>query len=62
MAANVSNETKAEEPYNYDDILEHIGQIGKFQLRICLLLCIPAFTPGMVVMSYTFTGAIPHYR
>lgn len=62
MAPQVSNESKAEEPYNYDDILEHIGQMGKFQLRICLLLCIPAIFPGMVVMSYTFTGAIPQYR
>lgn len=50
------------EAFNYDDILEHVGQLGKYQLRTFLLLCLPAFFPGIVVMSYTFTGAVPNYR
>jgi len=50
------------EAFNYDDILEHTGQMGKFQRRICLLLFIPAFFPGAAVMSNTFTGAIPDYK
>ncbi len=50
------------EAFNYDDILEHVGQLGKYQLRTFLLLCLPAFFPGIVVMSYTFTGAVPDYR
>ena len=48
--------------FNYDDILEHTGQMGKFQRRICLLLFIPAFFPGVAIMSNTFTGAIPDYK
>ena len=46
-----------EEIVDYDTILEHTGQMEKFQLRICLLLF-----PGVAVMSYHFTGAIPRYR
>lgn len=50
------------EPFNYDDILEHLGQFGKSQMRIFLWLCIPAFFPGIVTMSYSFTGGVPNYR
>lgn len=50
------------EAFNYDDILEHLGQKGKFQLHAFLWLCIPMFFPGIVVMSYNFTGGIPDYR
>ena len=56
-------ENKKGEPFNYDDIMElHIGQLGRFQLRTLLLLCIPALFPGLIAMSYTFTGAVPNYR
>lgn len=54
--------TETSEAFNYDDILEHLGQMGKFQLRTFLLLCLPAFFPGIVIMSYTFTGGVPKYR
>lgn len=67
--SNVTNElpqstVKATDSHelNYDDILEQIGQMGKFQLRTFLWLCLPAFFPGIVIMSHTFTGAIPDYR
>ena len=47
---------------DYDEIMEHIGQLGRFQLRHFLFLCFPALFPRIVVMSHTFTGAIPKYR
>ena len=53
---------KREDPFNYDVILEHIGPMGKFSLRICLLLMIPNFFPGVSVMSGTFTGFVPDYQ
>ena len=56
------NVTMKEEAFNYDDILEHTGQMGKFQRRICLLLLIAAFFPNIAVMSFTFTGAVPNYQ
>ena len=52
-----------EEPFDYDYIMEHhLGQMGKYQLAVFLLLCLPSLLPGPVVMSYTFTGAVPEYR
>lgn len=59
------NEVKTQEggeTFNYDNILEHVGQLGQYQLRTFLWLCVPAFFPGIVVMSYTFTGGVPDYR
>jgi len=50
-----------EEAFDYDVILEYTGQMGKFQLRNCILLFFPVIFPGMAVMSYTFTAAIPQY-
>jgi len=61
-ASTLSIQERKEEPYNYDDILEHIGQLGKYQLLISMLLLIPAFFPGIVVMSYSFVGGVPDYR
>ena len=48
--------------FNYDDFLEHIGQVGPFQRRATLLLCWPAFFFGIIIMCSTFTGAVPRYR
>ena len=54
---------KTGEPFNYDDIMDlHLGQMGKFQFTAFILLCLPALLPGPVLMSYTFTGAVPEYR
>ena len=50
------------EAFDYDVILEHIGGLGKFQLVTCLWLLVPALFSAVVVMSYSFTGAIPQYR
>lgn len=54
--------THSGETFNYDDILEYLGQMGKYQLHTFLWLCLPAIFPGMIIMSYTFTGGIPDYR
>ena len=53
---------RKEKAFDYDTILEYTGQMGKFQLRNCILLFFPVIFPGMAVMSYTFTAAIPQYR
>ena len=56
------DETQEQEPFNYDDILDHIGQFGRYQLRSFIPLCFPAFFFGIVIMSTPFTAAIPLYR
>jgi hypothetical protein len=62
--SDVSNEQqtveKKEEAFNYDDILEHIGQIGKHQFFHFALLCFPAFFPPTYFQ--TFTAGAPRYR
>lgn len=64
VSSNINNgsTTCTEEPFDYDRILDHLGHLGKAQLRAFLWLCIPAMIPGFAVMSYIFTGAIPDYR
>ena len=41
---------------NYDEILKHVGQFGKFQIRIFLLLCLVSTASGMAVVVWAFTG------
>ena len=59
---NCNGKEISQEAFHYDDILEHIGQIGKFQLRTAVCMALAAFFPGIVVWSYTFTGFVPRYR
>jgi len=47
---------------NYDEILEHLGQLGKYQLRAYVLLCFPILFPSIIIMSYSFIGGVPNYR
>jgi len=44
---------------NYDEILLKIGEFGKWQRRGLLLLFIPAFVGGMVVLTTAFTAKVP---
>jgi len=53
---------KVVEPFNYDEILEHVGQLGKYQLWSYLWLCLPMLFPSIIVMSYSFIGGVPEYR
>lgn len=55
-------EDSSANPFDYDGILKHLGQLGRSQLSAFLWLCIPAMFPGIAVMSYTFTGGMPEYR
>ena len=57
-----SSSAKVVEPFNYDQILEHVGQLGKYQLWSYLWLCLPMLFPSIIVMSYSFIGGVPEYR
>ena len=60
---SLKNPTKIDdETFNYDIILDHIGQMGKFQKTTCLVLLFTSIFPGFVVMSNSFTNAIPQFR
>ena len=41
---------------NYDEVLDYIGQFGRFQKRTFFLLCLVAAAGGIAVMVFAFTG------
>ena len=60
--STVEGKKPEQEAFNYDIILDHIGQMGKYQLRTCLWLSVPAIFSVFGVMSFSFIGAIPQFR
>ena len=46
----------------YDDVLGLLGEFGRYQKWICLLLCIPAVSGGMQILLTVFTLAVPDHR
>jgi len=62
MVEEEEKEEEKEEAFNYDDILKYTGQMGKYQLRTCLPLLLPAAIGGIAVMCYSFTGFVPQYH
>ena len=46
----------------YDDVLGLLGEFGRYQKWICLLLCIPAVSSGMQILLTVFTLAMPDHR
>jgi len=47
---------------NFDEVLDYIGQFGRFQKRTFFLLCLVAAAGGIAVMVFAFTGLEPNYR
>lgn len=46
----------------YDDVILHMGEFGRYQRRIYLLLCLPAISCAFHKMSGVFLGAKPNFR
>ena len=42
---------------DYDEVLKHVGQMGKFQTRVFLLLCLVSALSGLAVFAFGFTGS-----
>ena len=47
---------------NYDEILKHIGQFGKYQIRIHFLLWLVSAASGLAIVVWAFTGFNMKYR
>ena len=41
---------------DYDEVLKHTGQFGKFQIRIHFLLWLVSALGGLAVVVFAFTG------
>lgn len=47
---------------DFDEILEEIGEFGKYQKIKYFLLCIPVFFGAANSLSYVFTAGEQNYR
>jgi len=47
---------------SFSEILEHIGEFGRWQQLIFLWACIVAAVNGVVTVSYAFTAFVPKSR
>lgn len=47
---------------DFDDILDQIGEFGRFQRRNYLLICLPVLFAAANSLSYVFTAGSPTYR
>ncbi|KAK9869662.1 hypothetical protein WA026_003410 [Henosepilachna vigintioctopunctata] len=45
-----------------DDMLEEIGELGRYQITVYLLVCIPVLFGAANSLSYVFTAGVPNYR
>ncbi|KRK05398.1 uncharacterized protein Dyak_GE27901 [Drosophila yakuba] len=61
-AVEVSPPVKNSEDVTLDAILKHLGQFGRFQLIIFLLICLPMMFHAMFSVTYVFTAATVTHR
>ncbi|KAH8372838.1 hypothetical protein KR009_006112, partial [Drosophila setifemur] len=47
---------------DFDDILNQIGEFGRYQRRNYLLICLPVLFAAANSLSYVFTAGAPSYR
>jgi len=47
---------------NYDEVMDYIGQFGRFQRRIFLWLSLVSGAAGLAVVVFAFTAFTPSYR
>ena len=55
--------SEAYQVFNYDYIMaKYIGELGKYQFPFLIWLCLPVATSSIIIMCFSFTGAVPDYR
>ncbi|CAG9822517.1 unnamed protein product [Phaedon cochleariae] len=47
---------------DFDDMLEELGELGRFQIFTYILVCFPVLFAASNSLSYVFTAGIPNYR
>jgi len=48
--------------FNYDEVLDEIGEFGVFQFTNYILIALPLFFSAGNSLTYVFTAGIPNYR
>ena len=46
----------------YDDILETVGEFGRWQKALFLMMCVPSAFSAMAVFMFTFIQFTPDHR
>ena len=46
----------------FDDILFHLGEFGRYQKRLYVLLCLPAISVGSFMMGLVLIMETPKHR
>ena len=46
----------------FDEVLAHLGEFGRYQKRIYLLLCLPAISCALHKLAFVFLGAKASHR
>ncbi|XP_020707372.2 organic cation transporter protein-like [Athalia rosae] len=47
---------------DFDEVLEELGELGRFQLTNYILVCLPVFFSAANSLSYVFVAGTPDYR
>ncbi|XP_049822009.1 organic cation transporter protein [Aethina tumida] len=47
---------------DFDDMLEELGELGRFQITTYTLVCLPVLFAAANSLSYVFTAGVPNYR
>ena len=47
---------------NYDEVMDYIGQFGRFQRKIFLWPSLVSAAAGLAVVVFAFTAFVPKYR
>lgn len=47
---------------DFDIMLEELGELGKFQKTVYILVCFPVLFAAANSLSYVFTAGVPDYR
>ncbi|KAF2905671.1 hypothetical protein ILUMI_00505 [Ignelater luminosus] len=47
---------------DFDDMLEELGELGRFQITTYTLVCLPVLFAAANSLTYVFTAGVPNYR
>lgn len=62
LSDNMAPSDKARVTLDYDEVLEYIGQFGRFQKKIFFWLSFISAAAGLAVVVFAFTGFETNYR
>lgn len=59
---NNSGDGKEKKTMKFDSVLLQVGEFGRYQIRVYILLCLPAICCAMHKLAWVFLGAKVEHR